>query len=1431
MAETIDSLQVEINSSAGGAVDGIERLRTALETLKSAVKGGAGLHSVGNGMNKVNAALDGVAGRLGTFNAFINSLRELASVGNARISSSISNQLTAIGNAAGTISSASISNLHSLHSALYGLSTLPRSNIGSLVGALGRAPTALSGLNGIQWTQAANDINKLINALRPLETMGRAQGFTSTVSALARIPRIIASLDDDHLRRFDAILESVAQSMDRVSNASGNMSAALGRLPNVTARTNNLGASIANVDKRTRNWNIVGILRGAVNFVSKTISMTNEYVEDMNLFTVALGEYAESAYKYAESVSEIMGIDPAAWMRNQGIFMTLAEGFGVTSDRAIVMSRNLTQLGYDLSSFFNISSEDAMQKLQSGIAGELEPLRRLGYDLSDARLKAIAFSLGIDKATSSMNQAEKAQLRYYAIMTQVTSAQGDMSRTLSSPSNQLRVLKEQVTMAGRALGSIFIPALNAVLPVSIAVMQAIRGVATAIASLFGYSLPEVSYTAGLDSVAGSANDTASGLGNAAGAAKKLKNILMGFDELNVIPDQSGSGGGSGGAGGGSLSGFDFELPEYDFLADAVESNVDRIYKKIEPFVEWLKENIDTIGTLLVPIGTAILGWKVAKGFLPDLSLGLNLIKGIKGAAATLSMMAITVGISFALGESFMEDGTPETFIAQSLTDLLGAALTGKVAATAFGSGAGVYAASATLALTAGTSLKLAFDGIIEEGWNGKALAQSIMSVVETALAAGGVGFKIGGIKGAAIGAAIGLVIGAVASVSLALEGIDRYNINNRVKWGDVKASAEQIERVARKLFDIDVDATISVIDSTVTGQETAITKLNESIVLMESDLNLVKLGVDISPDAISTLQSSASTVVTTLTNTLAAQQETIKVSMSLAPAYSSEGFDISGAILSSVGLANDTLTTGIEALGSELGELLSKGMTAGFTAEEQLRVVELTESLSRISKAVATGEVAGSHTASTKTMLSGLDKKSALSTWSEYLTLEAELRDSLAQVENAAYASAQGQLAGLQEYLTTIDPLLDPDKYLEVSNQITELESELAYWDVPGSVEKAFLEASGPARQMWIDWVSDTFGSGNAEVTALMGEEMSDWLSFAVSMGEVDNTEVFAASFASQLDSSLKEVLGDEHYTIMMDIADKLGITGWDVLGSEFQTSVYDTLVAAIGKSNTVDLFKQLGYSIPGAIQEGVDSAPPIVLDLKTEIEQGQKGATGKLGLLAGNLMSSALSEVAAAQSQIDAVASSSTAAAKGVEKAWASTGSFIQTDVIQSIEDDFNALDWNKIGKDAARGLRAGLMSIKIPKFNLSWSTKSKSFSLLGQNMKFDIPVPNISFYAGGGFPASGELFVANENGASELVGRIGNRSAVANQDQIGDAIFQYMDAHAEENGMDEERLAAAMVSAMRSAGIGSVYIDGRRITQAINRESQRSGKPALNY
>lgn len=537
------------------------------------------------------------------------------------------------------------------------------------------------------------------------------------------------------------------------------------------------------------------------------IGKSNDYIENVNLFTVSMGKYADEAMAYGETVSDAMGIDTSEWIRSQGIFMTLATGFGVAGDRANKMSKNLTQLGYDLSSFFNISTEDAMQKLQSGLSGELEPLRRLGYDLSQAKLEATALELGITKTVSAMTQAEKAQLRYYAIMTQVTTAQGDMARTLDDPANQLRVLKAQMNMAAREIGNIFIPALNAILPFAIAVTKVIRSLANTIAGLFGYEMPEIESVTG--SVVENTDATAGNLEEAQKEAKKLKSYMLGFDELNVINPNEGSS-----SEGASGSEFEFDLPEYDFMAGLVESKVATI---VEEMKEWLgiTDDIDTwselldtrLGSILKTvglIGAGIAAWKVTKTFLDAITTLKTLLESPSYSIAIGAILTIT-GFTMAFDgmESAIEDGLDgfnfAEIIGGSLIGAGGAALLGTKIATwittafsgskvataltqaainLFGSTTGPITAGAVTAtggiLAAAISgiilgIPTFFIGIYDAIKDGLDWLNGILIPAGATAAGAGIGAIIGMLGGpvtAGIGALIGLAVGLVTDLIL-----------------------------------------------------------------------------------------------------------------------------------------------------------------------------------------------------------------------------------------------------------------------------------------------------------------------------------------------------------------------------------------------------------------------------------------------------------------------------------------------------------------------------------------------------------------------------------------------------------------------------------------------------------------------------------------
>lgn len=592
----IQGLEFQIVNDSTQAVAGLQNLINTLNRLKTATNGGAtGLSKTAQGIRELSNSLKGLNSGDASqkITRLTNALTALSQVGNVKISSSIANQLTAIN-------------------------------------------TALAGL---KWTDG-DKLTSLANGLRPLSELGKAN-MTTFINQLSKLPKVIEDLETADIDKFTQQMTALAAAMkpfaDEMQKVSNGFSAFPSKIQKLITSTEKYNASARKATSTTGQFtsglkalNVAAVaitFRKIGHFIAQAVTESNKYQEDLNLFTVALGQYAAEAQNYAEKVSDVMGIDPAQWLRNQGVFNTLLTGFGDTAERAQLMSQNLTQLGYDISSFFNISIEDAMQKLQSGISGELEPLRRLGYDLSQARLEQTALNLGIKESVANMTQAEKAELRYYAIMTQVTTAQGDMARTLEAPANQLRILQAQLTQAARAIGNIFIPALNAILPYAIAVVQVIREIANALANLAGFKLTEVDYS-GVNSAAVGAGSLADNLDDAAGAAKKLKQYTAGFDELNVFAPNTGSGSG---AGAGGAGGFDFDLPTYDFLGDAVQTRIGEIKKMIE----------DT----LAEITTIVSGFMLAVGAILVVT-GVNIPLGVGLMAAGAVGLAATVGLNW-----------------------------------------------------------------------------------------------------------------------------------------------------------------------------------------------------------------------------------------------------------------------------------------------------------------------------------------------------------------------------------------------------------------------------------------------------------------------------------------------------------------------------------------------------------------------------------------------------------------------------------------------------------------------------------------------------------------------------------------------------------------------------------------------------------------
>lgn len=203
--------------------------------------------------------------------------------------------------------------------------------------------------------------------------------------------------------------------------------------------------------------------------------MAMDAVESENLFEVAMGGVADDARKWSEETSKALGLNAYNVRNNMATYNAMLTSMGLTSDESLKMSEGLTQLSYDMASFYNLKPEEAFEKLKSGISGEAEPLKALGILVNDTTIKTYAYTHGIAKQGQELTEAQKVQARYGAIMEATKNAQGDLARTMDSPTNKLRIMKEQAQQIGIQFGQILIPILEKLIAVIKPLMDRFQG--------------------------------------------------------------------------------------------------------------------------------------------------------------------------------------------------------------------------------------------------------------------------------------------------------------------------------------------------------------------------------------------------------------------------------------------------------------------------------------------------------------------------------------------------------------------------------------------------------------------------------------------------------------------------------------------------------------------------------------------------------------------------------------------------------------------------------------------------------------------------------------------------------------------------------------------------------------------------------------------
>ena len=462
---TVDNLNIQITAEAKSAEKSLDSLSATLLKVNRNLQSSVGtIRKVSKEVGTLKTAIDSIS-KIGNvdFNSSgigktMNSLKRLLGADMSKFNTegfkNITDTIRQFGNMPDISNSVNrfVSSIARLASA--GSKTKDTAdNIKRLGEQTRLAAQELKGIGNI-----SDDLNMFVQSIGRLASAGNKTGQTASN---------LEKLAEEVLKFFEAMQKApqvsqntiqmvqamgqLASSGGRVSTSTNTVSSSMSKLSSVvdlaqkkiTSAAKKIVSSLQNIGNSSKSVNQLSLsfgtfLKGALfyratdalsQFGYNMFELGSAITEVENVVDVSFGSMADKAYEFAETATEQFGLSELAALKYSGTMMAMLNSTGVAQDAAAEMSVTLAGLAGDLASFYNIETEEAFTKLRAAIAGETEPMRQLGINMTVAALQSYALSQGITKSWQSMTQAEQVMLRYNYLMQASAQQQGDFART------------------------------------------------------------------------------------------------------------------------------------------------------------------------------------------------------------------------------------------------------------------------------------------------------------------------------------------------------------------------------------------------------------------------------------------------------------------------------------------------------------------------------------------------------------------------------------------------------------------------------------------------------------------------------------------------------------------------------------------------------------------------------------------------------------------------------------------------------------------------------------------------------------------------------------------------------------------------------------------------------------------------------------------
>ena len=1407
MSTTIDSLDIQISTSAGQASRQIHDLAISLGRLKENSK----ITSATNGLKKL-------ADALGTLNPALNSL-----------------------NAA---------KLQQLRGAMSGLANIQKlSGLSSAVNTLKKIPDVVNGLNTTGLDRFEQQMRQLSTALAPLATQIDKIG-----TGFSKLPKYVGKAVTV-TNRLTKETERAARATEKHSDALDNQGL-------------NIMAAIHNFESMMHVIQFVG------DAIQNTLAEAMEWDGIQYRFGRAFGEDAEEVYAYAQKINDALGINMQQFMQYSSLYGSLLSGFGMAQEKVTTISVGLTELSYDIWAAYNDrfkSLEDASEAVRSAITGEIEPIRNAGIALTEASLQEYLDQVGMAHISiEKLSEAQKAEIRYAAMMNAAMNQGivGTYANEMQTAEGAVRNLSQAWKSLVQAFGSLFIPILQVVIPYVTVLVNLLRDAAEALADFLGISFFEIDWgNNGLQDAVTGADQIESGMTGAAEAAKKIRDYTMGFDELNVIqpPSESGSGSGIGSGSDSGWTGLDLETMWDNSVLAKTNKELDKIRKKLKPLVKWLKENGADLLDIVTALGTGFLAWKLTEKFTGSIQDLVEKIKDksffgkVNRIAMGIGLVVTGVTLSYSGGFDLGYEGAT---LGNILKTVLGSALGIAGSLLMFGTGPvgwavgiGISLAATIVGFTVGYDKKKVEEDLAARFGEIELTKEQITGLVKDTLDFDWT---------EEVQVAVGLIADLESAKESIQANIDKMNqVGWKVEMGLDLTEADKaayqsavmsfVENTTQYIQDrgyaisVGVKASLgeSEVADSIIASSGAITNLvSDEIAALGKELQGV-LNESFSDGVLSIDEKKAVETLTTQINTileiLAQSEFEAKLDVvnlkyggaEMTPesweAYHSELYTLGEEMKAH---AEETVT-------NTLSNLRANVNIAEYYLKQDPNNVEYQTMLSDAQTALQNYMDSNP----IESMVNDVDFKindqvhRTLSTVfaSEVAKAEPLLNQSVldlfvngttAVLPDQVYDNIAITVGNMQDaFLVGFDSLeIDKAARTNIAEQIEKSVPELNQHKaaVAKAVEngKVVPEAVKSGLTDIYTWksMSNDMEEQMEGVTFLVGQKLSsdpaffDMLEKADEFGYFLNEELALGinsntSFVEDAATNTVKVIQDGIEVARLDVTPDL-VTNMSNLGVNLSEGLLDGAEAELERQKPAwwDLFGWISYWFTEV--NDINSPSKLFKSHGEDLVQGAwNGVSAKW-----NDMKKWFNTNVAPKFTLDywktKFNSIVSAISTKLDEAW------------KKVKNFFSASEWKKKIDDAIQAIKDNFKMPSFPKIKLGvtydtnvGAVKKAIYEALGLD-----GWPSLSWttYAQGGFPSTGEMFIAREAGP-EMVGSIGGRTAVVNNDQIVEAVSRGV----------YEAVAAAMGSynGGQSDQAINIYLDGKQITAVVEKRQKERG------